>query len=43
METLTTANNAQETLGDHYRLLCTYVRQGPYYRPTEPAAALESA
>ncbi|KAI9263399.1 26S proteasome non-ATPase regulatory subunit 5 [Phascolomyces articulosus] len=42
-ETLTTADDAQETLGDHYRILRNYVRQGPYYRPTEPAAALESA
>ncbi|KAI8148603.1 26S proteasome non-ATPase regulatory subunit 5 [Fennellomyces sp. T-0311] len=43
IETMVAADDAQQTLGDHYRLLRTYVRQGPYYQPTEPAAALESA
>ncbi|KAI9499712.1 26S proteasome non-ATPase regulatory subunit 5 [Zychaea mexicana] len=42
-ETLISADDAQQTLGDHYHILRNYVRQGLYYRPTEPAAALESA
>ncbi|KAG2216048.1 hypothetical protein INT45_001560 [Circinella minor] len=43
IETLITANDAQETLGEHYRILRTFIRQGPYYQSTEPTAVLESA
>ncbi|KAI7850397.1 proteasome non-ATPase 26S subunit-domain-containing protein [Circinella umbellata] len=43
IETLTTANDAQETLGEHYRILRTFIRQGPYYQSTEPTAVLESS
>ncbi|KAI8343405.1 26S proteasome non-ATPase regulatory subunit 5 [Chlamydoabsidia padenii] len=34
--------DAESTLGRHYPLLTQYVRQGPYYQPTQVTTAMES-
>ncbi|KAI9312345.1 proteasome non-ATPase 26S subunit-domain-containing protein, partial [Dichotomocladium elegans] len=43
IETLGSAENAQDVLGQHYQYITQFIRQGPFYRPTEAATAVESA
>ncbi|CAO3592515.1 unnamed protein product [Absidia cylindrospora] len=35
-------SEAESTFGRHYSMLTQYVRQGPYYRPTQVTTAMES-
>ncbi|KAF7725811.1 hypothetical protein EC973_009234 [Apophysomyces ossiformis] len=42
VETITTAPNAQQVLGNNYHRFLLYVRQGPYYRVAETTAATEN-
>ncbi|KAL1932559.1 hypothetical protein VTP01DRAFT_8237 [Rhizomucor pusillus] len=43
VEALIRADNAVNIFGGHYPMLQRYLREGPYYRPTEPVTAMESA
>ncbi|KAI8985038.1 26S proteasome non-ATPase regulatory subunit 5 [Pilobolus umbonatus] len=43
IKSILTASNALELLGNDYYTLCqTYIRQGPFYRPLEASAAVQS-
>ncbi|KAJ8663739.1 hypothetical protein O0I10_000012 [Lichtheimia ornata] len=43
VQTLVSAENSRQIFGQHYTLMLQFIRQGPYYRPTEAAAIMESA
>ncbi|CDS11276.1 hypothetical protein LRAMOSA03539 [Lichtheimia ramosa] len=43
VQTLVSAENSRQIFGQHYTLMVQFIRQGPYYRPTEAAAIMESA
>ncbi|KAG0164162.1 26S proteasome non-ATPase regulatory subunit 5 [Apophysomyces sp. BC1015] len=43
VETMATAPSAPNILGNYHHRCLQYVRQGPFYRPTEVAAATENA
>ncbi|KAI7883270.1 hypothetical protein K492DRAFT_144143 [Lichtheimia hyalospora FSU 10163] len=43
VQTLASAENSRQIFGQHYTLMLQFIRQGPYYRPTEAAAIMESA